>query len=200
MVRVDVAAVRERLAVAGTGDRDAWEQIRGLLLEGVGESTFELWLARLELVAVDRDESLVIDAPGATRGWVVTRFSRLLERCAAQAGRVLRFASEHERRALAQRPGDVPVALSREQDPADPVAGDPALRNRCVASISRAGRASADSSTDRSTSAPNPSGDWRSDQPCGGLSYRSGDDSSYMQVNAGRTWCLDDLGPRPPGL
>ena len=187
MVRVDVVAVRDRLATAGGGDREAWEQIRGLLLEGVGKSTFELWLARLELVAVDCDGSLVIDAPVATRGWVVKRFSRLLERCAARAGRVVRFASEHERLALVQRPGDVPVALSREQDPAAPVAGARALRNRRVASVSsaRVGRASADSSTGGSTSAPSPSGDWRSDQSSSGLSYRSADDSSYVQVYTG---------------
>jgi DnaA N-terminal domain len=106
-VTVDLSAVRERLKAVGTADRLVWDRIRALLLAMVGESTFEIWMAQLELIAVDRDDSLVIDTPGATRDWVRTRFGRLLERCAADAGHAIRFAVELERLALEPRP-DVP--------------------------------------------------------------------------------------------
>jgi chromosomal replication initiator protein len=47
----------------------------------VGESTFEIWLEPLELVAI-RDGKLMIDAPKATQAWVAKRFGRVLESCA----------------------------------------------------------------------------------------------------------------------
>jgi chromosomal replication initiator protein len=59
----------------------AWRELRAELRQAVGESTFEIWLAPLELVAA-RDGKLVIDAPRATRAWVAKRFGRVLERCA----------------------------------------------------------------------------------------------------------------------
>jgi hypothetical protein len=109
LVKVDLGSVRARLALAGRQDQVAWEQIRRLLLDAVGDSMFEIWLARLELMAVDCDGGLVIDALEATRGWVRRRFGRLLERCAAQAGRAVRFGEEHERLALGWRPDDCPL-------------------------------------------------------------------------------------------
>ncbi len=59
----------------------AWRELRAELRQAVGESTFEIWLEPLELVAA-RDGKLVIDAPRATRAWVAKRFGRVLERCA----------------------------------------------------------------------------------------------------------------------
>ena len=112
-VRIDLAAVRERLTAAGPAERAAWEQIRARLLQTVGESTFEIWLAQLELIAVERNRSLVIDTPEATRGWVQTRFGRLLEHCAADAGRAIRFAVELGRLALESRPHVAPSGASR---------------------------------------------------------------------------------------
>jgi DnaA N-terminal domain len=112
-VRVDLGAVRERLTAAGPAERAAWEQIRARLLQTVGESTFEIWLAQLELIAVERNRSLVIDTPEATRGWVQTRFGRLLEHCAAAAGRAIRFAEELERLALESKPHVAPSGASR---------------------------------------------------------------------------------------
>ena len=114
-LRVDLSAVRERLAAAGGAEQAAWEQIRARLLQTVGESTFEIWLAPLELIAVDLAGSLVIDTPDATRSWVQTRFGRLLERCAAEAGRAVRFAEELERLALVPRPKVAPPGASRAE-------------------------------------------------------------------------------------
>jgi chromosomal replication initiation ATPase DnaA len=105
--------VRERLAAPGAAEQAAWEQIRARLLQTVGESTFEIWLAPLELIAVDLAGSLVIDTPDATRSWVQTRFGRLLERCAVEARRAVRIAEELERLALEPRPNVAPPGASR---------------------------------------------------------------------------------------
>jgi hypothetical protein len=91
--------VRERLRAAGTEDLAAWEKVRALLQDAVGESTFEIWLEQLELVAVDLEGTLVVSAPAETVGWVVGRFGRVFDRAAQQAGRGLRLADEVERRA-----------------------------------------------------------------------------------------------------
>jgi len=61
----------------------AWRAIRAELRRLVGESTYEIWLAPLELKAWD-GELLLLQAPPATRVWVSDRFGRVLERCAKQ--------------------------------------------------------------------------------------------------------------------
>jgi chromosomal replication initiator protein len=58
----------------------AWRELRAELERTVGESTFELWLASLELKFV-RDGKVVLEAPPATHDWVANRFARVLERC-----------------------------------------------------------------------------------------------------------------------
>ena len=59
----------------------AWRQIRAELRRVVGESTYEIWLAPLEVKAWDGDV-LVVQAPAATRAWVAKRFGRILDTCA----------------------------------------------------------------------------------------------------------------------
>jgi hypothetical protein len=93
--------VRARLRAAGEADHAAWKQIRAVLLDVVGESAFEIWLAPLELVAVDLQETLVASAPRETAGWVARRFGRILDSAAERAGRRLRVADEVERHAAA---------------------------------------------------------------------------------------------------
>ena len=99
LVAVDLGAVRERLRAAGKEDLAAWERVRALLREAVGESTFEIWLAGLELIAVDLVGTLVVSAPAETVGWVARRFGRVLDGAARHAGRGLRVADEVERNA-----------------------------------------------------------------------------------------------------
>jgi hypothetical protein len=99
VVPVDLGAVRARLKAAGGADRAAWEQIRGMLLDAVGDSTFEIWLAPLELIAVDLNGALVVSAPRETVGWVARRFGRILDSAAERAGRRLRIADELARQA-----------------------------------------------------------------------------------------------------
>jgi hypothetical protein len=121
-VTVDLGAVRARLRASGEADRAAWEQIRAVLLAAVGESTFEIWLAPLELIAVDLQGTLVITAPPETVGWVARRFGRILDSAAHQVGRQLRVADELERNAAeslspttAAAPGEVSAPGSGEQ-------------------------------------------------------------------------------------
>jgi chromosomal replication initiator protein len=59
----------------------AWREIRAELRQAVGESTYELWLAPLEVKAID-GALLLLDAPPDTRAWVAKRFGRILETCA----------------------------------------------------------------------------------------------------------------------
>ena len=102
-VRVDLDDIRRELGLPGVADRSDWEQIRKRLRELVGNSTFEIWLEPLELIAVDPIGSLVIAAPAATRGWIEKRFARVLARCGEQLGRSLRFAEEPERHAFGRQ-------------------------------------------------------------------------------------------------
>lgn len=100
-VVVDLVAVRKRLAAGNGAERAAWSEVRAFLLNTVGESQFEIWLAPLELIAVD-GETLVVAAPQATVSWVRSRFGRLLDAAAQRVGRPLRLAGEVERAAVAQ--------------------------------------------------------------------------------------------------
>jgi hypothetical protein len=144
-VTVDLARVRSQLRAAGTEDRASWEQIRGLLLEALGGSTFAIWLDPLQLVAVASDAALVLDVPEPIGGWVRTRFARVLVSAAARAGRTVRFASEAERRAFAPPP----PAAGTPSRPAAP-AGSPANRSPAPC-VSPAGHGSVSRQTDGSS-------------------------------------------------
>ncbi len=60
---------------------DAWRTIREELRRVVGESTYEIWIAPLEVKAFEGGV-LLLSAPTATRTWVAKRFGRILERTA----------------------------------------------------------------------------------------------------------------------
>jgi chromosomal replication initiator protein len=59
----------------------AWEAIRAELRRKLGESTYELWIAPIEVKAYE-GTVLLLSAPPATRAWVAQRFGRILESCA----------------------------------------------------------------------------------------------------------------------
>jgi chromosomal replication initiation ATPase DnaA len=112
--------VRRSLGLPVLPDRDAWDRIRVGLRDAVGDSTFEIWLDPLELIAVDTTDALVISAPPATCSWVRSRYAGVLTRCAEREGRALRLADEPERRAVAvgkQRPEptDWPVHINQQE-------------------------------------------------------------------------------------
>ncbi len=102
-VNVNLNEVRRTLGVPGPADHAAWEQIRQLLVERVGESTFDIWLDAVQMVAVDTDGALVLDGPEGTRGWVRERYERVIATCAGRAGGTVRFASEAQAIAVGAR-------------------------------------------------------------------------------------------------
>jgi hypothetical protein len=77
---------------------------------------FEIWLALLELVAVDLESALVVSAPRETVSWVVRRFGRILASAAERAERRLRIADEVERQA-AETLGATAAAAAADLSP-----------------------------------------------------------------------------------
>jgi chromosomal replication initiator protein len=59
----------------------AWREIRAELRRVVGDSTYEIWLAPLEVRSV-QEGLVVLAAPQSTQSWVCKRFGRVLESCA----------------------------------------------------------------------------------------------------------------------
>jgi chromosomal replication initiator protein len=56
----------------------AWRAIRAELRRALGESTYEIWIAPLEVKAFE-GTMLLLTAPPATRAWTARRFGRILE-------------------------------------------------------------------------------------------------------------------------
>jgi len=69
-VSVDLAAIRAEFTAPSSADLADWEQLRSELRLVVGESTFELWLADVQVVATDSAWCLVLDCPSDKRSWV----------------------------------------------------------------------------------------------------------------------------------
>jgi chromosomal replication initiator protein len=59
----------------------AWREISAELRRMVGESTYDIWLARLQIKDWD-GTVLQLEAPPDTQAWVAKRFGRILETCA----------------------------------------------------------------------------------------------------------------------
>jgi hypothetical protein len=95
-VTVELDAARGEFADPTTVDRSDWGRIRCELRRIAGESTFEIWLAQLELLATDQSGCLLLAYPLETRGWLTTRYGGLLERTGRSLGRELRLASDRE--------------------------------------------------------------------------------------------------------
>src|SRR5205085_11823295 len=73
---------------------DAWREIRAELRRVLGESTYSIWIAPLEVKAFE-GSALLLNAPPATQAWVAKRFGRILETCAsAVLGQQIRVAVE----------------------------------------------------------------------------------------------------------
>lgn len=84
---IDLDGACAGLGRPGSADDRDWTRIRHLLATKVGESLFEIWLAAIELIAVDVDGALILLTPDATRAWVCARFQRLIEAAAEEVGR-----------------------------------------------------------------------------------------------------------------
>jgi chromosomal replication initiator protein len=59
----------------------AWTEIRARLRQALGESTYEVWIAPLEVIGLEEGR-LVLKGPTPTQAWVAKRFGPTLERCA----------------------------------------------------------------------------------------------------------------------
>ena len=121
-VTVDLDTARSELFDATGADRSDWQQIRSELHRIVGESTFEIWLAQLELLAIDPTGCLLLSAPPATRAWVADRFARTFERTGQAVNRELRLATDRElqlHRALSTATADGARRSSSIQRPDD---------------------------------------------------------------------------------
>jgi chromosomal replication initiator protein len=84
----------------------AWRELRAQLRRAVGDSTFEIWLAALELRSF-QDGKVLVDAPPATYDWVSKRFGRVLSNATKRA-----FGEEAEVELTARgqtRPGRTPT-------------------------------------------------------------------------------------------
>lgn len=97
----ELDVIRQQLRAASDGDLADWERIRSELRVLVGESTFEIWLAQLELAATDPGGRLVLAAPASTRSWVADRFVRAFDRAGVVVDRSVRLADERELQLLA---------------------------------------------------------------------------------------------------
>jgi hypothetical protein len=93
--RIEVSLTE--LSPAAAVDREAWQVVRRRLGEMAGSSTFEIWLAGFELIAVSvRDRALLIAAPGEIHGWAAARYRHLFQALSAGCGRQVRPATERE--------------------------------------------------------------------------------------------------------
>jgi len=62
-VSVELDAIRGEFAEPTMVDRSDWGRIRSELVRIAGESTFEIWLAQLELLATDETGCLLLAYP-----------------------------------------------------------------------------------------------------------------------------------------
>jgi hypothetical protein len=99
-VVVDVETICARLSSPALTDAVDWKRICERMGAIVGWSTFEIWLAALELRAVDASRALVVDAPDATRSWVRKRFGRVIAEAATEIGRAVIVADEAQSQAM----------------------------------------------------------------------------------------------------
>jgi len=61
---------------------ETWSRVREQLRAAVPDSTFQTWLGRLDVSALEGD-TLVVTAPAAARGWIADRYGRVLQTSAA---------------------------------------------------------------------------------------------------------------------
>jgi hypothetical protein len=99
-VATDVKAICSGFSTPALSDAVEWKRIRELMAARVAESTFAIWLAPLELRAVDASRALVVDAPDPTRSWVRERFRRLIGGAATEVGRAVVVADEAQSHAM----------------------------------------------------------------------------------------------------
>ncbi|HEY2159710.1 MAG TPA: chromosomal replication initiator protein DnaA [Solirubrobacteraceae bacterium] len=92
---------------------DVWRAVSDELRVAVGESTYEIWIAPLEVSELDAGV-LILRATPAIQAWVAKRFGQMLERTArAVTGLELRVAIEGA--SSSERPGSPRPEAAREE-------------------------------------------------------------------------------------
>jgi chromosomal replication initiator protein len=95
-----------------------WHRIRGELQRAVSDSTWHIWLARVDARELN-GTTLVVEAPEDIRAWVEGRFHRLLQACAERAlGPTARVEVRGaEDQAEPARPAAAATAAAQELNP-----------------------------------------------------------------------------------
>jgi hypothetical protein len=101
---VDLNELRGQLGDPARHDQADWIAIRTRVADRVPAHIFEIWLADLELIAVDQDGFLLLGCRAQTRSWLEGRFGPLLQATASSVARRLRLASEAEAKAISVLP------------------------------------------------------------------------------------------------
>ena len=104
LVTVDLNELRAQLGEPTGRDQADWIAIRTRVADRVPAHIFEIWLADLELIAVDQDGFLLLSCQAQTRSWLEGRFGPLLLATASSIARRLRLASEAEVKAISVFP------------------------------------------------------------------------------------------------
>ena len=81
-------------------EREIWLNARRFILATVGGLMSDIWLAAVELLAVDPNGLLVLATPDVTSNWVEHSFGRFIAQACEHSGRGIRFASPPERAAM----------------------------------------------------------------------------------------------------
>ncbi|MHB8657689.1 MAG: DnaA N-terminal domain-containing protein [Solirubrobacteraceae bacterium] len=115
-VPVDVNAVCADLTRPDPADDRAWRRMRQLMSKRLGESMFEIWLAPIELRAVDDEGTLILVAPKDMRSWVDGRYRRVVDGAAQEVGRRARIAAAVESAAILAAPPAVRSAGAQSDD------------------------------------------------------------------------------------
>jgi hypothetical protein len=95
-VLVSLEEARAQLREPDADTYQCWQRFRDELRRIVGESTFEIWLERLDPVAIGLRDELVLAAPATTRSWVSARFAGVLDRAGRAVECTWRLADERE--------------------------------------------------------------------------------------------------------
>jgi hypothetical protein len=90
---VNAADVHSGLLAVSDADQSAWAEIRQSLAAVMEAPMFAIWLAPLQVVAVDRDGTPVVICTPELRGWLVDRFGRAISTAGESAGRPLLHAT-----------------------------------------------------------------------------------------------------------
>lgn len=115
-----VVADSSELRPLAVGDRDVWQEMRGVLRQQLGDGPFEVWFASVDLVAASAVDGalLLASEDPVLLPWLRVRWAPLLVGLSQRFGQPLRIATDRELaiRAATARDGVQPSDLSVNTD------------------------------------------------------------------------------------